>query len=178
VLASFAFPLWYLHLKAPQYPETLNLYVYAYKFEGSGNPAIDDIAEINTLNHYIGMKEIHEEDFPELRWMPLALGVSAIFLAIAAVLAAPWGLASSLILLTLTGVSGLSSAYYRLYQYGHSLDPDAPMKVPGFTPPLLGSNKLVNFMTYGYFGLGGYMLILAWVLTAVALYLHFRKRNA
>ena len=45
VLVSFAFPLWFLHLKAPQYPETLNLYVYAYKFEGSGNPALDDIAE-------------------------------------------------------------------------------------------------------------------------------------
>lgn len=178
VLASFAFPLWFLHLKAPQYPETLNLYVYAYKFEGSGSPIIDDIAEINTLNHYIGMREIHEEDFPELKWMPAALGLSILLLALAAALAAPWSLVSSLVLLTVTGVAGLSSAYFRLYQYGHNLDPDAPMKIPGFTPPLLGSNKLVNFMTYGYFGLGGYMLILAWVLVAVALYLTFRKRPA
>ncbi len=176
VLASFAFPLWYLHLKAPQYPETLNLYVYAYKFEGSGNPAIDDIAEINTLNHYIGMKEIHEEDFSELSWMPLALGFACILLAVAALFASPWALISSVIVLSFTGVSGLASAYYRLYQYGHNLDPDAPMKVPSFTPPLLGSNKLVNFMTYGYFGIGGYMLILAWLLSVVALVFYLRKR--
>lgn len=176
VLVSFAFPLWFLHLKAPQYPETLNLYVYAYKFEGSGSAIIDDIAEINTLNHYIGMKEIHEKDFPELKWMPVALGVSILLLALAAALAAPWALVSSLVVLSGTGVVGLSSAYFRLYQYGHNLDPDAPMKVPGFTPPLLGSNKLVNFMTYGYFGLGGYLLILAWILAAIAVYFYLRKR--
>jgi hypothetical protein len=176
VLVSFAFPLWYLHLKAPQYPETLNLYVYAYKFEGSGNPALDDIAEINTLNHYIGMKEIHEEDFSELIWMPLALGLSCLLLGVAAVSAVPLALISSVILLSLTGVSGLGSAYFRLYQYAHNLDPDAPMKVPSFTPPLLGSNKLVNFMTYGYFGLGGYMLILAWLLAVIALVFYIRKR--
>lgn len=177
VLASFAFPLWFLHLKAPQYPETLNLYVYAHKFEGSGNPVIDDIAEINTLNHYIGMREIHEEDFPELKWMPIALGISVVLLGLAAALASPLGLAASVALLTVTGATGLSSAYFRLYQYGQNLAPDAPLKIPGFTPPLIGSNKLVNFMTYGYFGLGGYMLILAWGLTAVALFVYFRNRK-
>lgn len=177
VLASFAFPLWFLHLKAPQYPETLNLYVYAYKFEGSGNPALDDIAEINTLNHYIGMREIHEVDFPELKWMPAALGLSILLLASATAFASPWGLVSSVVLLTATGVTGLGSAYFRLYQYGQNLDPSAPLKIAGFTPPLLGSNKLVNFMTYGYFGLGGYMLVLTWILAAGALFFYFRKRK-
>lgn len=178
VALSFAFPLWALHLTAPQYPETLNLYVYAYKFEGSGNPALNDLAEINTLNHYIGMAEIHAENFPELKWMPIALTISALILLLAGGLAARWALALSVFVLTATGLTGLGSAYYRLYQYGHNLGPDAPYKVPGFTPPLVGSNKLVNFMTYGYFGLGGWLLILAWLLAAGALFYALRRRAA
>lgn len=177
VLLSFAFPLWTLHLTAPQYPETLNLHVYAYKFEGSGNPNMDDIVEINTLNHYIGMREIHEQDFPELKWMPLALGVAALGLAATAFFAWYPGLWINLGILTATALAGLGSAFYKLYLYGHHLDPDAPLKVAPFTPPFLGSNKLVNFETHGFFGVGGYMLLLAWALAGAALYYGWRRRR-
>ncbi len=177
VLLSFLFPLWILHLTAPQYPETLNLNVYAYKFAGSDNPVIDDIQEINTLNHYIGMAEIHERDFPELRILPVALVACAALLGLAAALRTGWLLVLGTALLAVTGVGGLGSAYFKLYTYGHNLDPSAPLKVPGFTPPLLGTNKLVNFMTTGMFGLGGYMLILSGVLLLTAIYL-WRRQEA
>jgi copper chaperone NosL len=176
---SFLFPLWTLHLTAPQYPETLNLNVYAYKLEGSANPLINDIQEINTLNHYIGMAEIYASNFPELRLIPIALAVTVLLLIVAAALSSWELLAAATAALALTGVGGIASAYLKLYTYGHNLDPNAPLKVPGFTPPLLGSNKLVNFMTHGMFGIGGFMLIVAGVLLLAALYIHlFRRREA
>ncbi|HEY9898377.1 MAG TPA: hypothetical protein V6D00_04280 [Pantanalinema sp.] len=175
---SFLFPLWTLHLQAPQYPEMLNLNVYAYKLEGSANPLINDLQEINTLNHYIGMAEIHAQNFPELKLMPIALAATAVLLVLAAALAWWELLAAATATLALTGVAGIASAYFKLYSYGHNLSLDAPLKIKGFTPPLLGSNKLVNFMTHGMFGLGGFMLMVTGGLLLYALYLHLRPRRA
>lgn len=175
---SFLFPLWALHLQAPQYPETLNLKVYAYKFEGSGNPVLNDIQEINTLNHYIGMAELHAADFPELRLLPIALAGSAALIVLAIALGSWQWLFLATLFLATTGVGGLASAYYKLYAYGHHLSPDAPLKVSGFTPPLLGSNRLVNFTTTGMFGIGGFMLMGAGLLLIGALYVHLRHREA
>lgn len=178
IALSFMFPLWTLHLKAPQYPETLNLHVYAYKFAGSGNPMLDDLAEINTLNHYIGMQELHEADFRELDLLPPALAVSGLAIAGAAALLAPGLLAAGTGLLAVTGLVGLGSAYLKLYSYGHSLDPAAPIKIDGFTPPLLGSNTLVNFETIGMFGPGGLMLVAAGGLLLFALWHSWRSAKA
>lgn len=178
IALSFLFPLWALHLRAPQYPETLNLYVYAYKFDGSHNPALNDLEEINTLNHYIGMAEIHESEFAELKVLPLALGGVALLLLAGVLLNAPWIVAVGTSLLALTGFAGLGSAYMRLYSYGHHLSPDAPLKVAPFTPPLLGTNRLVNFMTTGMFGIGGFMLMLAGGLLLYGLWDTYRHRPA
>ena len=51
-------PMWRIELNAPQYPEGLGLSIYANKLGG-------DVAIINGLNHYIGMKTLHEKDFIE-----------------------------------------------------------------------------------------------------------------
>ncbi|MNL42878.1 hypothetical protein D3C87_1653630 [compost metagenome] len=94
-----------------------------------------------------------------------------------AALVSSWELlAAATATLAITGVGGISSAYYKLYSYGHNLSTDAPLKVPGFTPPLIGSNKLVKFITYGMFGFGGFMLMLAGALLLIALYLHLRRK--
>ena len=77
VLIAGAFlPLWRIQLVAPQYAEGLTLDMYAYKIE-AGNEG-QDLQEINTLNHYIGMKAIHEADFVEMQWIPFAIGVFAL----------------------------------------------------------------------------------------------------
>jgi len=64
VAGSLYFPLWQLHLEAPQYAEGLEMTVYPYKIEG-GNDG-QDLKEINMLNHYIGMKTISHADFTEM----------------------------------------------------------------------------------------------------------------
>jgi hypothetical protein len=64
---------------------------------------------------------------------------------------------------------------YRLYVFGHELDPTAPVKVKPFTPVIIGSKQIANFTTHSYPQLGailvgvfllGLVLILAWHLIA------------
>ena len=46
-----------------QYPEGLEMKIWLYKITG-------DVDKINGLNHYIGMKLIHEDEFPEFKMIP------------------------------------------------------------------------------------------------------------
>ncbi|TFG94815.1 MAG: hypothetical protein E4H13_14320, partial [Calditrichales bacterium] len=54
----FLFPMWSIDLHAPQYPEGIGLHIWVNKITGKN---ANDLKNINGLNHYIGMKEIHPE---------------------------------------------------------------------------------------------------------------------
>jgi hypothetical protein len=73
LLLSFWFPLWRISMEAPQYPKGLQLDIYSYTLDG-GNEG-RDLTEINLLNHYIGMKQIVEDELADLDWIPFAFGV-------------------------------------------------------------------------------------------------------
>jgi hypothetical protein len=62
---SLFFPLWKMHLVAPQYSDGLDLYIFPYKIQGGGLNG-QHLNEINNLNHYIGMKPLQAADF--LAW--------------------------------------------------------------------------------------------------------------
>ena len=62
-LGAYFFPLWSIDLDAPQYPEGMGMRIWIDKITGK-KPY--DLQNINGLNHYIGMKEIHAESIPEL----------------------------------------------------------------------------------------------------------------
>jgi hypothetical protein len=65
----------------------------------------------------------------------------------------------------------LADIQYRLYQAGHTLDPDAPvMGVEGFTPPLWGKYEVANITSYSRLGLGAYLAALSVALLVVAFY--------
>ncbi|CUT06964.1 hypothetical protein JGI9_00161 [Candidatus Kryptonium thompsonii] len=70
LLAVFFFPLWRMQFFATFYPDGLKLYIYSYKLEGGKTAGRDDLREINTLNHYIGMKPLSQSDFPEFTYLP------------------------------------------------------------------------------------------------------------
>ena len=53
LLASLFVPYWQMTLKAPQYPQGLHVRAYLDRLEG-------DVAEIDSLNHYIGMRPLGE----------------------------------------------------------------------------------------------------------------------
>ena len=63
ILVVLVTPIWRIELDAPQYPEGLSMQIHANKL--SGNVEI-----INGLNHYIGMKTLHDKDFPEFVILP------------------------------------------------------------------------------------------------------------
>ncbi len=156
LLIGLTHPLWHIEMEAPQYPEGLSVQIYAHTLE-SGHDG-SDLREINILNHYIGMKKIDRTELTDLDWLPFGFGLLTILLLrVAAV-----GNVRSL--LDLTVVVGYFSAFslgrfaLKLHSYGHNLSPDAPIKVPPFTPALLGSKQVGNFTTHAYPGSGTYLV--------------------
>ncbi|MEK7249118.1 MAG: hypothetical protein AAB209_01720, partial [Bacteroidota bacterium] len=63
LLPTFFFPLWNLTLYSNQFPDGLVLNIYSSKLEGGKTANRDDLKEINSLNHYIGMRALKEDDF-------------------------------------------------------------------------------------------------------------------
>lgn len=60
LLISIAFPYWGLVLEAPQYPGGLRMRVFVNDMVGDSDPTLDEVHEIDELNHYIGMKSLYE----------------------------------------------------------------------------------------------------------------------
>ena len=137
-------PLWRISLVAPQYAEGLTLDMYAYQIVAGNNG--QDLAEINTLNHYIGMKPIAQADFLEMKVLPFAIGVFALLGLRAAVLGRIVTLVDLSVLFMYFGAFSLGSFAYRLYSYGHHLDPRAPMKIEPFMPVVMGTQQIANFV--------------------------------
>ncbi len=156
LLFTFTVPLWRISMIAPQYPQGLAMDVYAYKLAG-GNEG-QDIKEINVLNHYIGMRKIDATSFADLDWIPFALGA----MALACLRCSALGTVRDLIdLLVVTGYVSLFAFgrfVYRLYVFGHDLDPHAPVKVKPFMPVVLGHASVANFETYSYPQLGSLLM--------------------
>ena len=66
------------------------------------------------------------------------------------------------------------------YNYGHNLDPTAPIQVPGmtYTPPFIGFKQLLNFGAFSIPDIGGWIMIaVGAILTTLGLYEIKRKKN-
>ena len=178
LLLAFSQPLWRIELQTPQYPDGLTLDIYAHTIEGGHGG--DDIREINILNHYIGMRTLDRQDLTDLDWIPFALGL----LAILALRCAVVGEVRSLIDVVVTTFYIAAFAgvrfLFRLQSYGHDLNPDAPLRVPPFRPPLFGSVK-VGDVTASASPQAGAYLVAIFALGAFALMVYHlvvgRKRE-
>jgi hypothetical protein len=137
-------PLWRIRLVAPQYAEGLSLEMYTYKIVAGNNG--QDLNEINTLNHYIGMKPIVEKDFVEMQVMPFAIGAFAVLGLRAVAIGRVVNLVDLAVLFGYFTAFALGSFAYRLYSYGHRLDPTAPMRIEPFMPVLIGDQQIANFV--------------------------------
>jgi hypothetical protein len=146
VVVGWKLPIWQAHLTAPQYPKGLHL-------SASGAGVVGDIREINELNHYVGMSAFADSDAPEIKlWTPvillglLAVGVST-FLP-----RRHWLGRLARIGLWLIPIGALLDVQFRLYQYGHSVQPDAPIRLDPFMPLVVGPTHVLNFTTWSYPG--------------------------
>jgi copper chaperone NosL len=164
---SFCFPLWKMHLVAPQYSDGLDLLIWPYKIQGGGLNG-QHLAEINNLNHYIGMKAIEQADFLEMIWMPFVFGLIILLILRSMVFGEMSNVVDLFALYTYFGLFSIGSFWYRLYQYGHNLDPRAPVHIKPFTPLLIGVKQIANFREYSYPQTGAYLLCLSVLLIVLA----------
>jgi copper chaperone NosL len=154
LLIASTLPLWQAKLNAPQYPGGLDMIAY-------GDHVTGDVSEINILNHYIGMKPLKWNDIPErLLWTP-ALIAAVIAAAIAAVLHKGAARRTLTTLLWLFPVGVVADIQFRLFQYGHDLDPKSALRVPEFTIWVFGPTKVWNFSTWAWPGIGLLLMIAA-----------------
>ena len=174
LLPAFVFPLWHMKFTSNQYLDGLDLQIYAYQLEGGKSPERDDLREINALNHYIGMRPLLESDFSEFSWLPFAIGGLILLTLRAMVVGKMSNLIDVFVLFSYFGLYSFWSFYHRLYQYGHNLDPTAAIKVPPFTPPLLGVQPVGNFTVASYPGIASYALIAFSLLLLAAMFLSWK----
>jgi hypothetical protein len=175
LLPVYFFPLWNMTFRSNQYIDGLVLHIYAFELQGGKTPNRDDLREINSLNHYIGMRPLLESDFSELVWLPFAIGALVLLTLRALVIGKMANVIDVFVLFSYFGVFSLWSFYHRLYVYGHNLDPTAAIKVPPFTPPIFGVKQIANFSVTSYPDLASFSLFAFAVLLLAAIWLSTRR---
>jgi len=134
------------------------------------------LQNINILNHYIGMKPIEPDSIAELKYLPYIV-LSFTFLAfLSAIINNKYVYLGWLIIFALACLLGIYDFYLWEYDYGHNLDPKAPMQFDdSFQPPLIGSKTIINFVAKSYPHIGGWLVILSFWLAAFVTYSKFKK---
>lgn len=164
VAASFFLPMWWVSLTAPNYPK--ESFPYGVRIHMHWNHVangceagrseeveeeepLDCVAEMDTINHYIGMHPIGrgaQLEFELAPYLFLAFGAAALaglfyqgplwWLLFVPAIALPIGFLADF------------SAW--LWWFGHNLHPWAAFTVKPFMPTVLGEGKVAQFSTYAY----------------------------
>jgi nitrous oxidase accessory protein len=168
LLISAFQPYWRMVLHAPQYPKGLEVRAYLNRLEG-------DVAEIDNLNHYIGMRKLGEAARLEREVSIMAVAAVS-FLVLGAIFIhnrrAAW-----LALPALVFPAGfLIDLHIWLAHFGHNLDPRAPLSssIKPFTPPVLGTGFVGQFSTVARPDAGLILAFAASTAIVLGLWLHRR----
>lgn len=165
-------PIWRIDLDAPQYPEGLALQIHANGIKG-------DVEIINGLNHYIGMKTLHNEDFIEFKVLPYIITFFAVAFLLAAFLNKRKIFNLVFILFVAFGIIAMYDFWRWEYNYGHNLNTNAAIVVPGmaYQPPLIGFKQLLNFGAYSFPDIGGWIFIAVGVLALFCFIFLFKRKK-
>lgn len=168
--AAFFLPVWFIFLIAPQYPEGLTMNIWLDKITGQ-------VDIINGLNHYIGMKHIKAEMFPEFEYLRYIVIFYILFGLAVAITGKRKMLTAYLVLTVLGGIAAMFDFYKWGYDYGHNLDPKAAIQVPGlyYQPPLIGHKTLLNFDAYSYPDTGGWVIIVVSAIFFLVWFVEWRR---
>lgn len=171
VLCYFV-PLWQILMWAPQYPEGLEMKIWINTLSG-------EIRTISALNHYIGMKTIEVGMFPEFKYLIYILGFIIAAGLASAVSARRWMLYSFFGLVIMAGIGALIDFYIWGYDYGHHLNPEAPIKIEGmaYQPPLIGTKVLLNFTAFSGPDVGGWIFIGVGILLAGLIIYEWKRKK-
>ncbi len=185
LLGLFIYPLWNIKLGAPQYPDPMAMNIYISGIEGEEE---FDIQNIDGVNKYIGMKKIPKpEEMWEFQVFPLVIGSMAGLGIILGILgffkkiSYNWFLGWFVLMLIL-GILGMYDFNSWLLEYGTDLDPNAVIKLTdsegnplNYKPPLLGTQKILNFTAHSYPRTGAWLMFIGMFLTLVAWFMGRRS---
>lgn len=145
-------PMWRIDLSAPQYPEGLKLLIYPSHLGGN-------VDIINGLNHYIGMKALHSGDFTEFTVLPFIIIFFSIMFLVIAITGMRRLFNLGILIFICFGILAMGDFWRWEYNYGHHLNPDAAIIVPGmaYQPPMIGYKQLLNFSAYSMPAGGGWI---------------------
>lgn len=180
---AFVSPVWWVSLKAPQYPPHTFPDGVRIHFHVNGvfngcqerpktddvyeEEALDCVHEMNVINHFIGMEPIEKGATVEIAAAPYLFAVVGVMLLAFLVYAGPfwWVLPLSGMVIPIAFVADYSAW---LWWFGHNLHPWGAFTVKPFMPTVFGEGKVAQFSTYSYphygFGLlvgGAFCLALA-----------------
>lgn len=174
MITAYYVPIWQILMWAPQYPEGLSMKIWIDDITG-------DVKIISALNHYIGMRHIDVSMFPEFQYMIYILGGLILLGLLTAVLNKRILLILYTSAIIVCGTAALVDFYLWGYDYGHNLDPNAPIIVPGmsYQPQLIGTKQLLNFTAFSGPDTGGWIFLVAGTLCiATIVYEWYLARKA
>lgn len=168
ILVSLFLPYWHMELHAPQYPDNLHLTAYVNMLDG-------DVDEIDGLNHYIGMRSLHEAAQIERSFGVFVLIGLVILLELAAYLHTRWAALLVFPVILFPAVF-LLDLYLWMRHFGLNLDPYAPLSsaIEPFVPTLLGEGGIGQFRTVASAGVGLIMATIASCILILAIFFHRR----
>lgn len=176
LLGTFIQPIWKIGIEAPQYPEGMGIYIWINQITGE-NPG--DLNTLNELNHYIGMKRIEPDSIPELQYMPyIIIGLTILGLLFSLIGKTPL-IYLMVGLVMILAVVGIVDFYLWEYDYGHNLDPNAAIKMPGmsFQPPLIGGKQLMNIYALSLPWVGTWLMTISIFMYVYAILLNRKKKR-
>lgn len=166
LIVSIFLPYWKMDLLAPQYPKGLHVTAYVNELTG-------DLFELDSLNHYIGMRPLAEAAQFEKSISRIAIGAVALLILAAIFIHTKWVVLLALPTI-LMPVMFLADLQWWLWKFGTDLDPSAPLSsaVDPFVPIVLGRGNIAQFETVAMPAVGLYLAILASILVLAGLYFH------
>jgi hypothetical protein len=164
MVGSFFAPMWWVSLKAPNYPEhtfphgvrihmhwthVANGCEVRESEEVEEEEPLDCVHEMNTINHYIGMHPIEDGAQFEFRIAPYLFVAFGLLVVAFLFYQGPfWWLLPLPAMVLPVGFLVVFSAW--LYWFGHNLNDWAAFTVKPFMPTVLGEGKVAQFSTYAY----------------------------
>lgn len=173
LISSYFVPLWQILMWAPQYPEGLEMKIWINTLSG-------DVKTISALNHYIGMKTIEVAMFPEFEYMIYLVGAIIGIGLLASIINKRFMLIIYLTAILMAGIGALVDFYLWGYDYGHNLNPEAPIKIEGmsYQPPLIGTKILLNFTAFSGPDIGGWIFIGVGAVLGALVYYEWKKKKS
>lgn len=183
---AFFSPIWWVALAAPQYPPDAfpDGIRIEFHFNGvmngchahgraeiaAGTEALDCVDEMNTINHYIGMKPIASGAHYEIMLAPYLFVAMGLMLIAFMFYGGPywWLLALPTILVPVGFVIDYSAW---LWYFGHTLSPWGAFTVKPFMPTVFGEGKVAQFSTFSYPTYGFGLLLLSSIALILAVLL-------